>query len=160
MSADDKTRLGIYSANIIVPSAIRGTFGLLPVTTRPVLESIADSANPYAAIGFGLLNLAGRLSPEIRNSLFTRAANLAGMVVYGFQTLGGLASIIQGDYSSLPNLAFDSSIAYQTGRDTFEGYSKKRLSDDWNTITKNARKVYDKVSPLTAKLRNKAVGSP
>ncbi len=159
MERNDKIRLGIYGANIIVPSVIRGTFGLLPVKTRPFLESIADSANPYAAIGFGLLNLAGRLSPEIRNSLFTRTVNLAGMTIYGLQTLGGLASIIQGDYSSLPDLAFDFSIAYQTGRDTFEGYSKNKLVDDWNAINKNARKLYDKTS-LRIKSRKKAAASP
>jgi hypothetical protein len=134
VSEDDRRRIGIYGVNFLTPSFIgflKNTPKISEVANKiPGLDKIASSANPYGAMLFGALDIAGRLSNKIKNNRFMRLSQLAGAGFYGVSTILDLFSIAEGDYTSSANLFFDASMAYQLGRDTADKYRGQDLVDD------------------------------
>lgn len=138
VNQETKNKIGIYGANFLVPNVI----GFLQNTPQissiaksiPGLENLANSANPYGALGFGVLDIVGKISPHIKNSKFTRLAQLGGAAYYGISSVLDVFSIAKGDYASFTNLLFDSSMAYQLGKDTFKNYQGS--NDFFRDITK------------------------
>lgn len=133
------TRAAIYGTNFLTPSFIN--FISRIVSRTQALDKIASSANPYGAMFFGGLDLLGLVSGRVANSRFTRMAKLAGAGFYGLSTLADILSIASGEYSSLVNLPFDASIAYQLGRDTVENYGGNDIVDDVRNSVRGTRNL-------------------
>ena len=139
MDKEATTRATILGANFLTPSFINFIGGLVGRTQA--LNKVASSANPYGAAFFGALDLLGMVSGRIDNSRFTRMAKLAGAGFYGFSTLADVLSVAGGEYSSLVNLPFDASMAYQLGRDTVENYGGNDIVDDVRDAVRHTRRL-------------------
>ena len=89
-------------------------------------------ANPIGAAYFGILDILGSFSDRIKNSRFTRVSKVAGLGIYGTQTVLDIFSVANGNYEDITKLLFDMSMTYQLGRDSAEAYNgrgKDFLSD-------------------------------
>ncbi|MGY4884513.1 MAG: hypothetical protein ACP5NZ_02955 [Nanobdellota archaeon] len=140
---DTKRKVGVYGTNLGVPSlvgllkdtpVIGESIAKIPSSTA-VLDTVRDAANPYGAIVFGAIDLAGALSKKIRDSKFTRLSHVAGAGIYGVRTISDLFSIANGDYESLTNLFFDGLMVYSLSKDSFKHY-KGTGKDLWDDLTK------------------------
>ncbi len=74
-------KAGVYLTNFLTPSAI-GALKDLPgkvgevINNFPFLDKIADSANPWGALGYGVLDIVSEFSDKIKYSPITRLAKL------------------------------------------------------------------------------------
>lgn len=129
MEKDTKEKIVVYGTNFLTPSFIKLINNLN--RGRGDLEKISDVANPFGAVIFGALDIAGALSAKIKNSKFTRLTQFVGASYYGVSSIMDVFSIAGGEYKFFANLAFDSSMAYCLIKDTVNNYrGKKDLLDD------------------------------
>lgn len=130
MDEKNKPKIATYLANFLTPSAVgflKNTPKIADIGSKiPGLDKIAGSANPWGALGFGILDIVSEFSDDVKNSYLTRFAKFAGAVFYGGQTIADIISIGQGNYTSFVDLVFDGSMAYSLGMDTVINYSKKQ----------------------------------
>jgi hypothetical protein len=137
MKDKDKVKYGIYGANMLIPAIINATGKGNPgAFIRDLAEATSFNAGP--AMGYALLDLASKASPKIRDSYFSRLAKLGGFVFYAGKWGLDLAHSIQGDSSALVDLAVDSTMLFNLGRDNYETYvaGKKDFLEDVPVIRK------------------------
>ncbi len=134
VNQDTKRKIVIYGTNFFIPSLVNILKSGVPNIGGkiPGLDKLAGSANPYGAAFYGTLDIAGKLIPSLEANRFTRLSRLAGSVYYGASTALDLFSIAGGDYGTLPNIAFDASMAYQLITDTVNSYKDRKLKSDFS----------------------------
>lgn len=140
-------KIGIYGTNFITPSIINllKRFIEFPGILNRTLNKVANAANPYGAVFFGALDLAGGLTDKIKNSKFTRLSHFTGAAFYGLSSISDAISIAGGEYNAFYNLAFDASMAYQLGRDAADDYGSRSLKRDFKEIIDDAGGLIDKL---------------
>jgi hypothetical protein len=131
MNQEDEVKTAIYGLNFLV-----GAVG--KALNR-------NMAHPYAALFYGGLDAAGRVSNKIRRSMGTRLAHTVGAAGFGLASVLDVFSIAGGDLGSVVNFGFDASMAYQLGKDTLEDYNRgEDLVDDFKYVGSGVKGLVSK----------------
>ncbi|MEK6828703.1 MAG: hypothetical protein AABY15_01130 [Nanoarchaeota archaeon] len=139
----------IYGGNFIFPSLVNILKNHTKISITPNL------ANPYGALFYGALDMAGGRFEVVKNSWFTRLSKVAGLTFYGIATASDLVSIAGGEYKNFVQLPFDASMAYQLSRDTFGSYGSGKnyfLWEDIASVVKVAKGMPSKIEGLRKKI--------
>lgn len=142
MIKDIKNRAWIYGTNFAVGTVSRIGGGFL--------------GNPLGAVVFGALDIAGACSKKIKYGAVARYAKAAGSIYYGLlYTLPDFISIAGGNFGSIPDLAFDGSLAYLQIKDAMEIYSNPEfdLADDIKSCVNGVRGFGEKLINFGKRLK-------
>ncbi len=138
MERDSARKTGIYGINFILPSLenlVKDVIPKMPEIVGKGLDTLMTSANPGGAAFFGGLDLSGRVfSKKITENALVRLLKLGGTAFYGVKTVFDVYSIVNGEYTPFVDLAFDTSMMYQLGKDSVSNYQGKTVEDDLKAL--------------------------
>ena len=96
---------------------------------RPLGNLAKDGLNvghPYAALGFGLVDVVAENSGIIKDNLVYRLTKVGGAAYFSFLTFKNLVEFAQSDYHGLKDFPFNLSMAASLGSDLKELYNKPK----------------------------------
>jgi len=141
--SDTKTRATIYIGNIAF-SALTG------IANKTVGTAIKTGlSNPYGAVFYGVVDVIGRLSDKVKNSMFVRMVKIGGAVYYTGSTVADCFSMANGNLNAAASFPFDASMAYQLGKDVFEHYKEQN-----NDITEDISSLFGKAKERVSKIKS------
>lgn len=82
--------------------------------------------HPYAALGFGLVDIVAENSNLVKENPGYRLAKFGGTAYFSVLTVKNLVEFIKGDYSGLKDFPFNLSMAASLGSDLKELYTKPK----------------------------------
>ncbi|MCR4327456.1 MAG: hypothetical protein NUV46_02650 [Nanoarchaeota archaeon] len=138
----DKSKLITYGANMVVNPLIN---------LAQVSKYLGNPGNLYGAAFYGGMDLISKVSPKFEKTAFNSLAKAFGAGVFAIKSIGDLASIVGGEYAPAIDFAFDASMAYQLGKDTFLTYGKGPNKKD---ILLDFKKVKNFFKKKKEKFRN------
>jgi len=122
----------IYGQNII-----GGSIGYN--LAQSLSSGAAYSADALGALVYTALDVAGRTSERVKKGLFNRMVKGAGTLYFGTKSAVDLVSVLSGNFGDLPHLALDGTMAWISGKDTFENYAEDSGNDALTDIQRVGR---------------------
>ena len=118
---------GMYSSNFFTPALVNVAKAAPKIKDYlpqvPFLNTFHSGPNIYSALGFGILDILGSLSPKIKDSRLTRFAQLGGACFHTLSAAGDVIQMAHGDLSGAVDFVFNAPMAWQLGKDTKRNYA-------------------------------------